>query len=49
MTTLDLSICYEELGFAEPPFRLTPDTDFFFAGLALCGSPQPPPIWHCQR
>ena len=32
MTTLDLSICYEELGFAEPPFRLTPDTDFFFPG-----------------
>lgn len=32
MTTLDLNLCYEELGFAEPPFRLTPDTDFFFAG-----------------
>ncbi len=32
MTTLDLSLCYEELGFAEPPFRLTPDTDFFFPG-----------------
>jgi general secretion pathway protein A len=32
MTTLDLNLCYEELGFAEPPFRLTPDTDFFFPG-----------------
>ncbi|MEO8325097.1 MAG: AAA family ATPase [Nitrospirota bacterium] len=32
MTTLDLSLCYQELGFTEPPFRLTPDTDFFFPG-----------------
>jgi general secretion pathway protein A len=32
MTTLDLSLCYQELGFSEPPFRLTPDTDFFFPG-----------------
>ncbi len=32
MTTLDLSLCYEEMGFVEPPFRLTPDTDFFFPG-----------------
>jgi len=32
MTTLDLSMCYQELGFTEPPFRLTPDTDFFFPG-----------------
>jgi len=32
MITLDLSLCYEELGFTEPPFRLTPDTDFFFPG-----------------
>ncbi len=32
MTTLDLGICYQQLGFSEPPFRLTPDTDFFFPG-----------------
>ena len=32
MTMLDLSMCYQELGFTEPPFRLTPDTDFFFPG-----------------
>ena len=32
MTTLDLSPCYQELGFSEPPFRITPDTDFFFSG-----------------
>ncbi len=32
MTTLDLNLCYQELGFTEPPFRLTPDTDFFFPG-----------------
>ena len=32
MTTLDLGLCYQELGFAEPPFRITPDTDFFFPG-----------------
>lgn len=32
MTTLDLSPCYQELGFSEPPFRITPDTDFFFPG-----------------
>ncbi|MGE0472338.1 MAG: ExeA family protein [Nitrospirales bacterium] len=32
MTTLDLSLCYQELGFSEPPFRITPDTDFFFPG-----------------
>ncbi len=32
MTTLDLTMCYQELGFSEPPFRLTPDTDFFFPG-----------------
>jgi general secretion pathway protein A len=32
MTTLDLSPCYHELGFSEPPFRITPDTDFFFPG-----------------
>ena len=32
MTTLNLEIDYRELGFVEPPFRLTPDTDFFFPG-----------------
>ena len=32
MTTFDLNLCYDDLGFAEPPFRLTPDTDFFFPG-----------------
>ena len=32
MNTLDLGICYQELGFTEPPFRITPDTDFFFPG-----------------
>ncbi len=32
MTTLDLSLCYQDLGLTEPPFRLTPDTDFFFPG-----------------
>ncbi len=32
MTTLDLSLCYHDLGFTEPPFQLTPDTDFFFPG-----------------
>jgi general secretion pathway protein A len=32
MGTVDLTPCYRELGFFEPPFRLTPDTDFFFPG-----------------
>ncbi|MDH5588184.1 MAG: hypothetical protein OEZ05_16330, partial [Nitrospirota bacterium] len=32
MTTLDLHLCYQDLGLTEPPFRLTPDTDFFFPG-----------------
>ena len=32
MTAINLSLCYQELGFAEPPFRITPDTDFFFPG-----------------
>ncbi|MCA9462994.1 MAG: AAA family ATPase [Nitrospira sp.] len=32
MTALDLNPCYQELGFSEPPFRITPDTDFFFPG-----------------
>ena len=32
MTTLDLSLCYQELGLTEAPFQLTPDTDFFFPG-----------------
>ena len=32
MNTLDVGICYQELGFTEPPFRITPDTDFFFPG-----------------
>jgi hypothetical protein len=32
MTTLNLSLCYQDLGLTEPPFQLTPDTDFFFPG-----------------
>lgn len=32
MTTAELSLCYHHLGFAEPPFRITPDTDYFFQG-----------------
>lgn len=27
---MDLEACYRSLGFREPPFRITPDTDFFF-------------------
>lgn len=30
MDTLDLNVCYEQLGFTEAPFRMTPDTDYFF-------------------
>ncbi len=26
----DLNVCYEQLGFTEAPFRMTPDTDYFF-------------------
>lgn len=26
----DLNVCYEELGFTEAPFQVTPDTDYFF-------------------
>ena len=26
----DLQLCYEQLGFEESPFRITPDTDYFF-------------------
>ena len=32
MAAIDLALCYQELGFTEPPFRITPDTDFFFPG-----------------
>ena len=32
MSSLDLDHCYQQLGFSEPPFRITPDTDFFFPG-----------------
>ena len=32
MTALDLDLCYRQLGFSESPFRITPDTDFFFPG-----------------
>ncbi|GJL51155.1 ExeA family protein [Candidatus Nitrospira salsa] len=32
MISGNLAMCYEELGFVEPPFRITPDTDFFFPG-----------------
>ena len=32
MTAVNLAMCYQELGFIEPPFRITPDTDFFFPG-----------------
>jgi general secretion pathway protein A len=27
---MDLDACYRSLGFREPPFRITPDTDYFF-------------------
>ncbi len=27
---MDLESCYRSLGFKEPPFRITPDTDYFF-------------------
>ncbi len=30
MDRLDLNVCYEQLGFIEAPFRVTPDTDYFF-------------------
>ena len=30
MDKLDLNVCYEQLGFTEAPFRMTPDTDYFF-------------------
>lgn len=30
MDKLDLNVCYEQLGFIEAPFRMTPDTDYFF-------------------
>lgn len=30
MDRLDLNVCYEQLGFTEAPFRITPDTDYFF-------------------
>lgn len=30
MNTLDLEACYRALGFREAPFRITPDTQFFF-------------------
>ena len=30
MDGLDLNVCYERLGFIEAPFRITPDTDYFF-------------------
>ena len=48
MDTLDLNVCYEQLGFTEAPFRMTPDTDYFFpskrhlhalAAFASSGSP----------
>ncbi len=32
MSTLDLNHCYQQLGFNEAPFRITPDTDYFFPG-----------------
>lgn len=32
MTSLDLTPCYRDLGLSEPPFRITPDTDYFFPG-----------------
>lgn len=30
MAALDLNVCYQQLGFTEAPFRITPDTDYFF-------------------
>lgn len=32
MTLPDLSLCYQKMGFKEAPFRLAPDTNFFFPG-----------------
>ena len=32
MTNVDMALCYQELGFAESPFSITPDTDYFFPG-----------------
>jgi general secretion pathway protein A len=32
VTDRDLNRCYQQLGFTEPPFRITPDTDYFFPG-----------------
>ena len=29
----DLAVCYEQLGFTEAPFQVTPDTDYFFPSL----------------
>ncbi|GMT41864.1 MAG: hypothetical protein IEMM0002_0275 [bacterium] len=29
---MDFASCYKELGFTEAPFRITPDTSFFFPG-----------------
>ncbi len=32
MTNVDMALCYQQLGFAESPFSITPDTDYFFPG-----------------
>lgn len=29
---IDIASCYKELGFSEAPFRITPDTNYFFPG-----------------
>ena len=36
MDTLDLNVCYEQLGFIEAPFQITPDTDYFFDRRNTC-------------
>ena len=36
MNRRDLNVCYEQLGFADAPFRMTPDTDYFFARRSTC-------------
>ena len=32
ITSADLNLCYQQLGFSEPPFSITPDTDYFYPG-----------------
>ena len=38
MDRRDLDVCYEQLGFTEAPFQMTPDTDYFFPHAAAPAS-----------